>query len=487
MKRIILISCTLFISWGLFAQSPTVASQTNPTALGLPGDNLNLYLVLNLFKQSTSIEDFEKRLNSPDTKVNNLDLNNDGSVDYLKVTDYGKSDYHTIVIQDIVSASETQDVAIIQLQKNNGNLAHIQIVGDESLYGKNYIIEPQLDNAASVSTTPTTTAASQPTTVVNNNYYNTNTSRPAPYVNVWGWPCVSFMFGPSYIPWVSPWSWAYYPTWWYGRPRVIFSVYSGYYHDFGWGNYCRRDVVINQVRYNNYYNSHRVISNTVQTNITKNVYKNNYNENNTINNNSGVHTSSYPKNNFAPDKNYNSQPNKQGATNNATNFGGTQKENPIKTNQIEKQNTPSSSTPKYGYGSNNAEWGGNNKPQKEEQGTQGSNPKWNNNNTAGNNNAEWGGYNKHTNSTTPDPVYNNKPSKQFGNNGNPQEGYAPKGNSSSETPKSPKWNNGGNNGGGGKWNNGGGGYKGGGNHNNNSGGHWGGGNGGGVKTGERRK
>ena len=62
-----------------------------PTALGLLGDNLNLYLVLNLFKQSSSIEDFEKRLNSPDTKVNNLDLNNDGSVDYLKVTDYGKT------------------------------------------------------------------------------------------------------------------------------------------------------------------------------------------------------------------------------------------------------------------------------------------------------------------------------------------------------------------------------------------------------------
>jgi len=485
MKRIISFFGILFMAWSLFAQSPTATTQATPTALGLPGDNLNLYLVLNLFKQSSSIEDFEKRLNSPDTKVNNLDLNNDGSVDYLKVTDYGKNDYHTIVIQDIVSASETQDVAIIQLQKKEGNLVHIQIIGDESLYGKNYIIEPQLNTTAS--TAPASTAPAQPTTVINNNYYNTNISRPAPYVNVWGWPCVSFIFGPTYVPWVSPWSWAYYPTWWYARPRVIFSVYSGYYQGFDWGYYCRRDVVINQVRYNNYYNSHRVISNTVQTNITKNVYKNNYTEinNNTINNKSGVHTSSYPKNNFAPDKNYNSPSTKQGATDNATNFSNGQKENPIKINQTEKQNTPNTSTPKYGYGNNNGEWGGYNKPQKEEQGAQSSNPKWNNTPTNSTNNAEWGGYNKHTNSNTSDPVYNNKPSKQGENIGNTHEGYAPKGSASPETPKPPKWNNGGNNGGG-KWNNGGGGYKGGGSYNG-GGRHWGGGNGGGIRTGERRK
>ena len=38
-----------------------------------------------------------------------------------------------------------------------------------------------------------------------------------------------------------------------------------------------------------------------------------------------------------------------------------------------KQNTPNTSTPKYGYGNNNGEWGGYNKPQKEEQGAQSSN------------------------------------------------------------------------------------------------------------------
>ena len=55
-------------------------SQTIPKAdsLGLPGDNLNLYAVLDLFQQSETFEIFEKKLNEEDSKINNLDLNNDG-------------------------------------------------------------------------------------------------------------------------------------------------------------------------------------------------------------------------------------------------------------------------------------------------------------------------------------------------------------------------------------------------------------------------
>ena len=42
--------------------------------LGLPGDNLDLYAVLNLFQESKTIEDFEKSLNEEKTGINNLDL-----------------------------------------------------------------------------------------------------------------------------------------------------------------------------------------------------------------------------------------------------------------------------------------------------------------------------------------------------------------------------------------------------------------------------
>jgi hypothetical protein len=40
-------------------------------ALGLPGDNLNLYAVLDVFK---TVEEFERAINTRDANINNLDL-----------------------------------------------------------------------------------------------------------------------------------------------------------------------------------------------------------------------------------------------------------------------------------------------------------------------------------------------------------------------------------------------------------------------------
>ena len=71
MKNIFLTSLVLSIS---LLSSP-VFSQTedDSTLLGLPGDNLDLYAVLDLFQKSKTIEDFEKSLNEEKTGINNLD------------------------------------------------------------------------------------------------------------------------------------------------------------------------------------------------------------------------------------------------------------------------------------------------------------------------------------------------------------------------------------------------------------------------------
>ncbi len=53
--------------------------------LGLPGDNLDLYAVLTLFQKSKTIEAFEKSLNDEKEGINNLDLNLDKKVDFIKV------------------------------------------------------------------------------------------------------------------------------------------------------------------------------------------------------------------------------------------------------------------------------------------------------------------------------------------------------------------------------------------------------------------
>ena len=118
-------------------------TETEEEASGLPGDNLSLYAVLDLFQKSKTIEDFEKDLNLEKTGINNLDLDLDGKVDFIKVTTTQKDDDFTFVLQVAVSASETQDVAVILVSKDDKKEVTMQIIGDKDLYGENYIIEPQ--------------------------------------------------------------------------------------------------------------------------------------------------------------------------------------------------------------------------------------------------------------------------------------------------------------------------------------------------------
>lgn len=241
-------------------------SQTKPDSLGLPGDNFDLYGALELFKKADTPEAFEKAINSNDNEVNNLDLDGDGKVDYVKVIDKKDGDAHTLILQVDVSATEKQDVAVIQVEKTGDDKAHVQIVGDEDLYGKDYIIEPKdtttddkNPNAKTSVATGTGQAGSnddvystsdnsnrQPTTTNNNttnNYYN-NTPDPNPtvVVNVWTWPSVRYIYGPSYAVWSSPWYWNTYPVWWspwqpvYWRYhyRRAWHYHYPYYHRVGY-------------------------------------------------------------------------------------------------------------------------------------------------------------------------------------------------------------------------------------------------------------
>jgi len=66
----------LFQATGFSQSGKETASDS--TLLGLPGDNLDLVAVLDLFQKSKTIEDFEKSLNEEKTGINNLDLNLDG-------------------------------------------------------------------------------------------------------------------------------------------------------------------------------------------------------------------------------------------------------------------------------------------------------------------------------------------------------------------------------------------------------------------------
>lgn len=244
-NKIFALACFLFISKAAFSQSAPA-----PDSLGLPGDNLNLYGVLYLFKESKNVEDFEQKLNTPDSKVNNLDLNRDGQTDYIRVKDYGQNGLHSLVLQDPITATESQDLAVIEIeQQGNGN-AHIQIVGDEDLYGKNYIIEPQDEQQ-------------QPAVD------NSNPSPPV-IVNVWAWPSVQFIYGPSYVYWNSPWYYGYYPQWWSPwRPMYYHAYWRNMY---GYRSYYHRGYENHIIAAHSIYYGHRQASMVVHNNITNNVY-----------------------------------------------------------------------------------------------------------------------------------------------------------------------------------------------------------------------
>lgn len=196
-------------------------SQGISDSTGLAGDNFSLQGALALFKGAKDMAGFEKALNDPESKVNNLDLNGDGNVDYLRVIDHVDGDAHAIVLQVPLGKDDAQDVAVIELERTGKNAAQAIIKGDEALFGPDVQLEPvdqqdKVDKGRSGPSAPLVETA----VVV---------------VNVWAWPCVRFVYAPAYTVWVSPWYWGYYPRWyrpWHPRPYRVWYGYNIRYQPF---------------------------------------------------------------------------------------------------------------------------------------------------------------------------------------------------------------------------------------------------------------
>ena len=178
------------------------------------GDNFSLEGALAMFKNATSMKDFEDRLNKEDNNVNNLDLNDDGDIDYINVTDIKSGDSHIIVLSTYLNATEKQDIATIAIDKTGDAEAVLQIEGDKDLYAENTIIEPTeekeiIKNAKDGG--PSVPIIEVQTLVV----------------NVWLWPCVRFIYAPHYVIWVSPYYWHHHPHWWHPwRPYTYVIFYN---------------------------------------------------------------------------------------------------------------------------------------------------------------------------------------------------------------------------------------------------------------------
>ena len=259
----------LVAAMSLLSQSVFSQNDKDTTALlGLPGDNLDLYAVLTLFQKSKTIEAFEKSLNDQETGINNLDLNLDKKVDFIKVVTKKDGDAFTFILQVDVTKTETQDVALILVNKDKKDKVSIQVVGDEDLYGKNYVIEPK--GNSSVTANPGYTGA-DPVTV---NVPATNT------VVVQSAPIVQYVYSPAYVPYVPPYYYGFYPPWFGFATVMAVGIYRsnhwGYHGGYYGGHYHggNNNVVINTGNRNqiNHYNNSRNRSNTVSDNRAKGNY-----------------------------------------------------------------------------------------------------------------------------------------------------------------------------------------------------------------------
>lgn len=210
---------------------PLHAQDAAADSTGLPGDHFSLQGALDLFKNAKDLESFEKALNTKDRQVNNLDLDGNGEVDYIRVVDHAEGDAHAIVLQVPMGKEEAQDVAVIELEKTGERTALVQIRGGEELYGPDVIIEPVEEKAEPAKGQGGPSAPEH-----------------APYmhvwVNVWAWPCVTWIYGPAFVVWDSPWYWGYYPPWWHPWRPYPYYTFRGWHHHhyYGWYrpvNVCR--------------------------------------------------------------------------------------------------------------------------------------------------------------------------------------------------------------------------------------------------------
>ena len=196
-----------FLSFNIQAQSTNASVEEPDTAAFLPatqqGQNLDLAAVLDVFQNSKGLEDFEKELNKQDG-INNLDLNGDSIIDYIRVMEKEEGEYRVIVMQSIIGENEFQDVAYINIKRSSEKEIDVQVEGSSVVYGDNYYVAP----------------------------------RRTVHVHVHTWPVWSYMYVPHYRYYHSPYYWGYYPRYWHRyhyRPyhsyRSTMLVYrNGYYY-----------------------------------------------------------------------------------------------------------------------------------------------------------------------------------------------------------------------------------------------------------------
>jgi len=180
---------SLNVSMAKADQNITIIAPTSEVA-----DGLDLYAVSELFKDSANLEQFEAELNNPEYGINNLDLDGNGEVDFIRVVEEIYNDSHLIILQAIIWEDEFHDVATIEIETSENNYSmHVQ--GNEVIYGSNYYIAPS-------------------------------------HVHISNWPIMVWISRPVYRPYHSAYYWKSYPRWWQPHRPLLKNNYYARTHKY---------------------------------------------------------------------------------------------------------------------------------------------------------------------------------------------------------------------------------------------------------------
>jgi hypothetical protein len=176
------LSLSLQLSQAIAEDNITIIAPTSQVA-----DGLDLQAVSEVFTETNNLEDFEKALNDPDEGINNLDLDGNGEVDYIRIVEEMSGAAHLIILQAAIGKDEFQDVATIEVEKVDDNYT-MQVHGNVLIYGENYYYHPT-------------------------------------HVRIHTWPIITWIYRPVYRPYHSRFYFGFYPRWWRPFHPVHHKVY----------------------------------------------------------------------------------------------------------------------------------------------------------------------------------------------------------------------------------------------------------------------
>ena len=172
---------------------PKTHVSTTTTQVYAANPDISLYLDLQAvaaaFAQSSTVKDFEMLLNNSSYMISNLDLNEDGYVDYLRVMSAMQGYNHVFVIQAVLAPDIYQDVATIVAEVPSYGNYYVEVIGSPYIYGPNYVVRPV--------------------------YY----TRPVIFSHICRY---------DYRPWMSPWYWNHFPSHYRHPAPVVLNHYHAY-------------------------------------------------------------------------------------------------------------------------------------------------------------------------------------------------------------------------------------------------------------------